>query len=173
MTPRHVILVGLPGSGKSTIGALVADRLGAPFRDLDRLVEENSGRAPERVFAELGEAAFRALERDAATEALAGAPAVIAPGGGWFADLRERSRGLEAGLCVYLETSPATCARRLGDAAGRPLLAGPDVVRRLGELLGEREAAYLEAHGRVATDQLEPDAVAARVVELARAEGGW
>ncbi len=173
MSRRHVILVGLPGSGKTTVGALVAARLGAAFHDVDRAVEARTGRTVSRIFADDGESAFRALEREAARELLAGVPAVLAPGGGWFADPGERRTALAAGYVVYLETSPGAAARRLGGAAGRPLLAGFDPVLRLRGLLEQREAAYLEAPGRVATDALSADEVAEAVAQLARAGGGW
>ncbi len=173
MSRRHVILVGLPGSGKTTVGALVAARLRAPFFDVDRAIETRAGRTVARIFADDGEAEFRALERDAARELLAGEPAVLAPGGGWFADAEQRRAALAAGYAVYLETSPGVAARRLGGGAGRPLLKGFDPVLRMCRLLEDREGAYLEAPGRVATDARSPDEVADAVAQLARAEGGW
>lgn len=173
MSRRHIILVGLPGSGKSAAGSRAAARLGAPFVDLDVMVAARAARTVAELFAVAGEAAFRALEHAAAAEALAGPPGVLAPGGGWFADAAERRTALAAGYAIYLMTSPAVAARRLGGAGGRPLLLGDDPLTALEALLARREAAYLEAPGRVATDGLGLDAVAERIVELARAEGGW
>ena len=83
---RHVVLVGLPGSGKSTVGKLAAEGLGAPLFDIDTLLVRQMGRPVAQIFGMLGEAAFRQMERDAVLAATAGErPAVIVPGGGWAA----------------------------------------------------------------------------------------
>jgi len=82
---RHVVLIGLPGSGKSTVGRLVAERLGAAFVDIDAIIERREGRPIALIFAEKGEAAFREMERKEMETTLAAEPAVIAPGGGWAA----------------------------------------------------------------------------------------
>ncbi len=171
--PKHVVLVGIPGSGKSTVGRLAAGLLGAPFVDLDRLIEERAGRSISRIFATDGEAAFRALEAELGAEALKGPASVLAPGGGFFADRQGRQLALDSGLVVYLETSPSVASRRLEGQGERPMLKGFDRTLRLRQVLEQREAAYLEAPGRVSTDWLSPERVAAKVVELARSEGGW
>jgi shikimate kinase len=170
---KHVILVGLPGSGKSTVGRLAAGALGAPFVDLDLAIERRAGKTVQRLFAEDGESAFRALESALGAEVLAGPPAVLAPGGGFLLDPGRRSRALKTALIVYLETAPAVAASRLAGAAARPLLEGDDAAPRLRRLLEQREALYLEAHGKVTTDALTPSAVAAAVAALARQRGGW
>jgi len=82
---RHVVLIGLPGSGKTTVGKLVADALKAPFVDIDATVTRKEGRPIALIFAEKGEGVFREMERVEMEAALAGAPAIIAPGGGWAA----------------------------------------------------------------------------------------
>ena len=82
---RHVLLIGLPGSGKSAVGRLVAEKLQAGFVDIDAIVERREGRPITMIFAEKGEAAFREMERKEVETTLAGEPAVIAPGGGWAA----------------------------------------------------------------------------------------
>ena len=82
---RHIVLVGLPGSGKTTVGRLVAEQLHAGFVDVDAIVERREGRPIALIFAEKGEAAFREMERKEMETALASEPAVIAPGGGWAA----------------------------------------------------------------------------------------
>ena len=171
--PRHVVLVGLSGSGKSTVGAIVASRLGAPFVDLDVRIEQRAGRSIARIFAEDGEAAFRALEVTAGADALAGPPSIVAAGGGFFDSPGTRQRTLEGALVVYLETAPEVAASRLGLETGRPLLDGSEPSPRLREMLERRGAAYHEAHQRVTTDGLTGDQVADRVVALARKKGGW
>lgn len=171
--PRHLVLAGLPGAGKSTVGRLVADLLGAPFADLDSLIEARAGKPIPRIFADDGEPAFRALEAALGAELLAGAPTVISAGGGFLAEALNRHRALLAGYVIYLETSPAVAASRVAREGGRPLLEGGDAVTRLEQLLGQRLSVYLEAQDRVTTDGLTAVEVASRVAELARACGGW
>lgn len=173
LTRRHIVLVGLPGAGKSSAGKLAANELGASFADFDEHIEVRAGKSVERIFKEDGEAAFRALEFEAGSALLAGDPGVLAPGGGFFQDERGRLAALAKGLVIYLRTSPAEAARRLAHSAPRPLLQGHEPVVRLGELLAAREAAYLKAHQRVTTDALAVEEVAREIAKLARAEGGW
>ena len=173
MARRHVVLVGLPGAGKTAVGALAAARLGAPFLDVDRVIASRAGRTVPAIFAEQGEAAFRSLEAAVGAELLAGPPALVATGGGFFADPVTRRHALDAAYVVYLETTPVTAARRLAGVKDRPLLEGREPAQRLGELLEQRVAAYLEAQGRVTTDDRSAEDVAAEVAALARAHGGW
>ena len=168
-----MILVGLPGAGKSTVGPLVARRLGAMFADFDRLIEDRAGKSVERIFDEDGEGAFRELEARVGSEQLGGPPAVLAPGGGYLQDAVQRRLALAMGYLVYLVTSPGTAALRLGGADPRPLLRGFDPKLRLQQLLEQRRGVYLEAQGRVTTDGQEPEEVAGQVVQLARTVAGW
>lgn len=171
---RHVVLVGLPGAGKTSAGRLAARRLGARFADLDELIESRAGKSVERIFKEDGETAFRELEARIGSEMLAGEPMVLAPGGGFFQQELLRSLVLQLGLVIYLRTSPAEAARRLeGSRTVRPLLAGFEPVPRLGELLASREPAYLKAHQRVTTDMRSVEEVASEIAKLAGLHGGW
>ena len=167
------MLVGLPGAGKTTVGRLVAAALDAPFVDLDEVIVRRAGKSVERLFAEDGEAAFRALEAELGEAALRGAPAVIAPGGGFFAGTVARAMAQGSGLVVYLQTEPAEAAERLGGAAGRPLLEGGETASRIAALLEQREALYQEAECTVATGGRSAADVAASVVLLARGHAGW
>jgi shikimate kinase len=173
LTRRHVVLVGLPGSGKTTVGRLVAEELGAQFIDLDEAIERRAGKSVGAVFEEDGEAVFRALEAEVGDAVLAGPPAVIAPGGGFLASSAIRSAARRTGLVVYLETTPAEAARRLAGAGGRPLLTGGDPAARLAMLLASREPAYLEAECAVPTSGRSAETVAAAVASLARDRAGW
>lgn len=168
---RPLVLVGLPGSGKSSVGLLVAQALAVPFVDLDREIESEAGRTIVRIFEEDGEDAFRALEARLGRRFLTGAPCVLAPGGGFFLNLETRRLALERALTVYLVTSPAEAARRLGTSQVRPLLRGYVPELRLRLLLEQRDSVYREAQQQVTTDGRTPASVAADVLELARGVG--
>jgi shikimate kinase len=157
-------LIGMMGSGKSTVGSIVARRLGLEFVDLDTEIEEGGVTIPQ-IFAASGEDAFRDLE-EAAIARVAGSDVVVASGGGAVVRPGNVTRMRETGTVVWLDAGPDTLAARVGAGEGRPLLAG-DAVERLRLLAVTRAAAYrAAAHARVATDGVDPEQVAARVIEL-------
>lgn len=164
-------------SGKSTVGALLARALDYTLVDLDRLVEERTGRAVAEWFARGGEAAFRAAEAGALAEAAARARVVIATGGGALVDARNLELARASGVVVYLRVSPETLAARLAGDASRPLLLGPDgaplapdtLAVRIRELLAARAAAYERADVTVDASGLAPAATAALVARRLRA----
>lgn len=120
----HVFLTGFMGAGKSTVGRLVAERLGRPFVDLDAVIEEREGATVADLFRQRGEDGFRLAEHDALAALGAHPDSVIATGGGVV--LREDNRVVlsQLGTVVYLAVTPEEALARLGDAADRPLLAG-------------------------------------------------
>lgn len=121
-TGPAVVLVGPPGSGKTVTGRALAELLGLPFDDTDERVVRTAGRSISEIFVDDGEAAFRALERDAVAEALAESVGVVALGGG--APMQEPVRELLAGhRVVFLDVGIADAARRVGFDGSRPLLA--------------------------------------------------
>jgi shikimate kinase len=164
------VLVGPPGAGKSTVGALLAERLGVPFVDSDTLVEQRAGRAISDIFLSDGEPAFRAMERDAVAEALGGHDGVLALGGG--AVMTEGVRDLlEGHAVVFLAVGLAAGVRRVGLSTARPLLAGVNPRATFSALLQERLPVYRAvARHEVATDSLAPEAVADAVLAALRPE---
>jgi shikimate kinase len=172
MLKRHVVLVGLPGSGKTTIGRLLAADLRAPFMDLDQAIERG-GKSIVRVFAEDGEAAFRALERAAMDVALAAPESVIAAGGGWAAQPGNLEAAAGRALTVYLQVEPNVAAARVEISGQRPLLAGGNVAERLLELLLARREFYQRCDVTVRADRDDPGDVAREVAKLARSLAGW
>lgn len=169
---RHLVLLGLPGAGKSTVGPLVARLLGREFVDLDAAIELREGRAVREIFAGAGEAVFRASERALTAEllALGRSPLVLAPGGGWIEDSANRGWLGEAAAAVYLRVSAAVALARMGEATdARPLLAGADPGEKLAELLARRESLYLQAEYTLSTDSMTPEAAASSIVALASA----
>lgn len=163
-----IILVGLPGSGKSAVGRLVAEQLTRPFIDLDRLIEERTGRTPAAIIAADGEPAFRALESEAIVAACAASGAVIATGGGAVIDPLNRWALWSAGLTVWLDAPDAVLLARLQrDTIVRPLLAG-DALAALGATRARRAAFYRAADLHLDADA-PPDVLAARVADASRA----
>ena len=171
--PRHIVLVGLPGSGKSTVGRLVAEGLSAPLIDIDGLLVREMGMPVSQIFGMVGEARFRGMERDAVNAAQGGAPGVIVPGGGWAAQPGQLEAAMTLSLVIYLRCLAGTAAKRSQQGEVRPLLAGMDPVQRMQTLLEERQPFYHLAHHQVQTDRSTPEVVAAEVMGLARHHGGW
>jgi shikimate kinase len=140
-----IVLTGFMGTGKSEVGRRLAKRLGRPFVDTDQLVEGRAGKTVAAIFAEDGEAAFRALERDAVVAAAGRGDAVIAVGGGAVLDATNVARLRAAGTLVCLTAALETILRRVGDVAKRPLLAGDDPRAAVERLLAARAPAYAAA----------------------------
>jgi shikimate kinase len=136
------VLVGPPGSGKSTVGALLATRLGTTFRDTDDDITARAGRAISDIFIEDGEPVFRELERVAVRDALAAHDGVLALGGGAVTDAGTRAL-LHGHRVVFLDVGLADAAVRIGLNRDRPLLLG-NVRSQLRTLLQERRPYYLE-----------------------------
>ncbi len=166
-TAGHLALIGLSGSGKSSVGLLLAGALGLPFVDTDREVERAAGMEIHRIFSRHGEEEFRRLEAEQVARALAGPPAVISLGGGAVVSERNRELIWSRATVVWLRADPEELARRLALQQGseeRPLLSGGAPAARLKVLLRERERYYSLAHVQVETDGLSAPEVAERVL---------
>jgi len=164
---QPIALIGLSGSGKSTVARALAVRLGWPVRDTDPLVEAMTGRTIPAIFAAEGEPAFRALEADALCAALDDAPAVIATGGGIVVRASNRVLLRERALVVWLDApTEALVARLLAHDESRPLLAGDDPAARLETLRAARASLYAEvAHLTVLTADRTLDAICDEIVQ--------
>lgn len=160
-------LIGMMGSGKSTVAWSLASRTGKPFVDTDLLVEEATGRSVVDVFEAEGEEAFRSLESEAIRAAAVMADAVVATGGGAVL-LENNVRSMKSsGPVVWLRADPATLAARIGNAPGRPLLVDVDLLRRLTVILEDRRDAYQRAADHtVDTDDSTADEVVRLVEQL-------
>jgi shikimate kinase len=158
-----IVLIGPMGSGKTTVGGLVAARLGTAVRDTDHDVEATAGREISEIFVDDGEAVFRALERAAVAEALATHDGVLALGGG--AVLDPGTRDLLAGHdVVFLRVGLSDAVKRVGLGTSRPLLLG-NVRGRIKALLDERTPIYESVATLVVeTDGREPHDVADEIV---------
>ena len=171
--PRHIILVGLPGSGKSTVGKLVAEAMNTFVIDIDALLVREMGMPVLQIFGMVGEPRFREMERDAVIAAQNRDPCVIVPGGGWAAQPGQLEAAKRTSLVIYLECSADTAMKRREKGEAHPLLTGVNPQERMRELLKEREPFYRLADYRVDADSAPPEGVAAEVMNLARQHGGW
>ncbi|MBE0610163.1 MAG: 3-dehydroquinate synthase [Dehalococcoidia bacterium] len=167
MFPSRIFLVGLSGGGKSTVGRLVARRLGWEFADSDDEIERDARRPIPEIFDREGEAAFREREAEVLRTLATREPIVVATGGG--APTTPESRlALGSGFVVWLAVSPAEAARRLAadpSTSERPLLGG-DARMRLEALFQARQELYRGADAAIDVDELEPEQVAEEVAAL-------
>jgi shikimate kinase len=170
---RHLILVGLPGAGKSTVGRLVAEGLQTSFVDIDSLLIRKEGKPITMIFAEKGEQAFREMERREVESALTQPPAVIVPGGGWAAQPGALDGARSHAYVIYLKAPAELAAARAAPSGTRPVLSGDDPVAQMRELFKEREPYYASANATVQTEAKTPEQLAAEVVRLAKTSAGW
>ncbi len=160
--PANIVLTGFMGSGKSTIGRMLADRLDATFVDTDVLIEDRWGPIPQ-IFAEQGEDAFRAYEREVAIELAGRRGLVVATGGRMMLDQGNADALGATGRILCLRVTPETVIVRIGSSAHtRPLLAD-DPERRVRELLAERSRSY-DRFEQVDTDGRAPSEVVDEIV---------
>ena len=148
---RSIVLVGLMGSGKSTIGRRLAQRLGMAFADADDEIERAAGMTISDIFAKFGEAHFRDGERRVIARLLAGKPHVLATGGGAFINDETRALILKDSLAIWLDADIPTLVERTARRSHRPLLKGRDAGEVLRELAAVRNPIYAEAHIRVSS----------------------
>ena len=166
-TLRHVVLVGPMGSGKTTLGRALAAKTALTFEDVDARIAADAGCDIPAIFADEGEAGFRSRESHALAAVLAGAPAVIATGGGAVLSQANRDAMRDAGHVVYLQVDAATQLARLVGNTGRPLLQGDDRAATLARLQAQREPLYRDvAHHCLDTSGMDTDAAVAALAQL-------
>ena len=161
---RPIVLVGLMGAGKSTVGRRLARRLGLPFVDADEEIERAADRTIPEIFDRFGEPAFRAGERRVIARLLDGGARVIATGGGAFVDAATRALILERCVAVWLDADVDTLAERVERRDTRPLLRGREPRAALAALAAQRNALYAEAHLRVRSGQMPHEEMVDRIV---------
>jgi shikimate kinase len=162
---EHIFIVGMMGSGKTTIGRLLAKRLGWRHLDSDEQVGRDTGQTVPEIFAQRGEPAFRAAEaRALAAAAVADTPTVVSVAGGAVLDPDNRHVLRRGGVVVWLRAGVETLAQRVGDGAGRPLL-GDDPAAALRHLYAERRPVYQDlAQAVVDVDGVDVRTVVDRVL---------
>jgi shikimate kinase len=171
----NIFLIGFSGCGKSTVGPLLARKLGRTFVDIDAIIESRTGLAIADIFAQRGEAAFRQLETESIEEVAGGSdPArIVALGGGAFQSAANRTLIRKAGLSIYLRCSEREIYRRMRGIGDRPLLAVQPrrgetpreaLLRRIRTLLDKRRRNYESADIVVSTTMKTPGEVADEIV---------
>jgi len=164
----HLVLVGLPGAGKSTVGKAVAQRLGRTFLDFDLEIERRQGKTIAEIFGEKGEGHFRELERALTEELRLMGNMILAPGGGWVSNPDVVSLLRPPSRLIYLRLRPETALVRLGsERSTRPLLMRPDPLGELRRLFDARKAAYESADHVIEAELLDVEEVIKRVSSLA------
>ena len=165
---KNIILLGFMGTGKSTVGKKLAERLGMTFLDMDTLIEERAGKPIPRIFAEDGEPHFRAMERLIAKELSQQKGLVVACGGGVVLNPENVSDYSKTGLAVCLTAEPETIFHRTSKANNRPLLEEQDRMKRILELLEQRRHLYAAIPHQVDTTTLSIERVVESILKMAR-----
>lgn len=164
---KHLWLVGMMGSGKTSVGSHISDLTCVRFVDTDQLIVEEHGLAVADIFRLQGEFRFRQYENKVLSKAAAESQSVVATGGGVVVDRINIDLMRSTGTVVFLATQVSTLVERIGDDTGRPLLHQADPQQVLTEILHQRQALYDQAaHATINTDELTPDQVAGKAILL-------
>lgn len=171
---RNLVLIGLMGAGKTTVGRLLAERLDRPFCDTDAMVEAETGRRVADIFADDGERVFREHEAEAVRHVAALHGQVVAAGGGAVCTPGNATQLRMTGELVLLDADPSVLAERVGRGNLRPMVAGAeDVAERLADLRRRRDADYADAaHHTVHTDGKTPEDIVEEILQWARQRQG-
>lgn len=162
---RTLVLVGMMGAGKSTIGRRLSGRLGLPFVDADEAIEEAAGMTVQEIFDRYGEAAFRDGERRVIARLIDGAPKVVATGGGAFMQAETRQLILDRATAIWLDADIDTLVDRVSRREGRPLVKGKDPREVLTRLAAERNPVYALAPIRVVSSATPHETTVDRILE--------
>ncbi|ODA66077.1 Shikimate kinase 1 [Methyloligella halotolerans] len=163
---RSLVLIGLMGAGKSSVGKRLAGALGLPFTDADHEIEVAAGESIQEIFADHGEAYFRDGERKVIARLLTSGPQVLATGGGAFMDSETRNRVAESGLSIWLRAELPVLMKRVRRRSHRPLLATGDARETMKRLMDERYPVYAQADLVVDTKDAPHDTVVGEIVGM-------
>jgi shikimate kinase len=161
---KSIVLIGLMGAGKSTVGRRLARRIGLPFVDADAEIEAAAGMGIAEIFERYGEAHFREGERRVLARLVEGPPRVIATGGGAFMNPETRALILARCTAIWLQAEVETVAERVGRRDHRPLLKGKDPLPLLQGLAEIRNPVYAEAHLTIRSGALPHETMVDRIV---------
>jgi len=167
----NIVICGFMGTGKSAVGRIVADRLAFRFVDMDDLIVQREGRSIPAIFRDSGEKYFRKVERDLVRELASSNGLVIATGGGVVLDRRNLEDFSGTGMVVCLTATPEKIFERTKGDTNRPLLAVPDPMARIRELLDKRRPYYSAIPFQIDTTNMSPEQVADEIIRRFRAVG--
>ena len=166
---RSIVLVGMPGCGKSAIGRRLAPRLDLPFVDADEEIERAAGKPITEIFADHGEAYFREGERKVIARLLASGPQVLATGGGALMSAETRENIRRDGISVWVKAELPILVRRVSKRSTRPLFQGRDAEVVMRELMAERHPIFATADIVVDSRDVQHETIVAEIIEaLAR-----
>lgn len=168
---KTIVLVGMMGAGKTSVGRRLATALGVAFRDADAEIETAAGCSISEIFERFGEPAFRAGERKVISRLLREAPHVLATGGGAFMDPETRGHIQDTAISVWLRANVDLLLERVKRKDNRPLLRNTDSRTALVRLIGEREPVYAQADIIVESDDGPHDTVVKRIISALQAKG--
>ncbi len=168
---KSVVLVGMMGAGKTSVGRRLASVLGVPFKDADTEIEAAAGCSINEIFERFGEPAFRAGERKVIARLLGDPPHVLATGGGAFMDPETRARISETAVSIWLRANVDLLLERVKRKDNRPLLRNTDNRTALVRLIAEREPVYAQADIVVESDDGPHDTVVKRIISALQARG--
>jgi shikimate kinase len=163
---RSIVMIGMMGAGKSSIGKRLAARLGIPFADADAAIEEAAGMSVADIFEAHGEPSFRSGEARVIARLLDNGPQVLATGGGSFVNRETRARIHEKGISVWLKADVEVLLRRVKRRDNRPLLRNDDPAATLTALLAAREPFYSEADLTVVSREVPHEIIVEEIVTL-------
>jgi len=162
---KPIILIGMPGAGKSTAGRLIAEKTGMNFYDTDNIIEKSENKSVNEIFEQNGEKYFRKIEAEI-IQKLPKSDCVISIGGGAFETPQTRELLLKNSLVIYLEADPEIIYERIKNQTHRPLLL-KNPQKKISELLKKREKNYKLAHLTVMTDNKTTEQVAKEILRCA------
>lgn len=168
---KSIVLVGMMGAGKTSVGRRLASVLGVPFRDADAEIETAAGCSINEIFERFGEPAFRAGERKVISRLLGESPHILATGGGAFIDPETRARIHETAISIWLRANVDLLLERVKRKDNRPLLRNTDSRTALMRLISEREPVYAQADIVVESDDGPHDTVVKRIISALQARG--
>jgi shikimate kinase len=172
MTSKNIVLIGFMGTGKSTVGKILAKKMGREIVDVDQKIEEKEKRRIAEIFEKDGEAAFRLLEKQAVKAVASGSKLVITTGGGVVLDSENVSMLKANGILVLLQATPQTIHQRVKGSRHRPLLRAGDAQDEISKLLEARRPYYEGADLKCATDGKTAQQVADEILKMLDGEGG-
>ena len=165
-------MVGFMGSGKSTVGKILAQSLDQEFVEMDALIEKSQAKEISAIFAQEGESYFRQLEKDLLKELAKKTDLVVSCGGGLVCDPQNIELLKKTGLLVCLSASADTIYERTKEYTSRPLLEVKDPLSKIQELLVKREPYYQQAHHTVSTDNSRPKEISETIIKIIKENNG-